>query len=84
MPCGHVEDHETPEECIYREMKEEMDLELNEYHPFSVTEFTDRTEYAFGKKANLEIAEIDLTEGQRLRWFTRDEARETELSYGFS
>ena len=83
VPGGHVEDHETPEECICREMKEEMGLDLDEYHPFLVKEFTDRTEYVFWKKANLKIAEIDLTEGQRLKWFTRDEARETELAYGF-
>ena len=43
-----------------------MDLDLDEYRPFSVTEFTDRTENVFWKKANLEIGEIDLTEGQRL------------------
>ena len=83
VPGGHVEDRETPEECICREMKEEMGLDLDEYHLFSVKEFTDRTEFVFWKKANLEIADIDLTEGQRLRWFTRDEARETELAYGF-
>jgi 8-oxo-dGTP diphosphatase len=66
VPGGHVEDHETPEECIYREMKEEMDLDLDEYRPFSVTKFTDRTEHVFWKKANLEIGKIDLTKGQRL------------------
>ena len=84
VPGGHVEDHETPEECIHREMKEEMDLDLDEFHSFSVTEFMDRTEYVFWKKANLEIAETALTEGQCLRWFTKDEARETELAYGFN
>ena len=28
IPGGHVEDGETPEQCIVREMKEEMDLTL--------------------------------------------------------
>ena len=84
VPGGHVEDDELPEECIVREMKEEMYLNLNEFHSFSVTEFADRTEYTFWKKADLEIGKITLTEGQCLRWFTEDETKETELAYGFN
>ena len=61
-----------------------MGLDLDEYHLFSVFEFADRTEHVYWKKANLEIAEINLTEGQRLRWFTEQGARQTELAYGFN
>ena len=84
IPGGHVNKNETPEQCIIREMKEEMDLDIEEFAPFSVIEFADRTEYTFWVKADLDIAKIKLTEGQRLRWFTENEAKTTKLAYGFN
>jgi len=84
VPGGHVEDKETPEQCIVREMKEEMGLNLEEFQLLSVMEFTDRTEYTFWKKANLDIRKINLQEGQKLKWFTESEAKNTQLAYGFN
>lgn len=84
LPGGHVEDGETPRECICREMKEEMGLELEGIEPLSVVQFDDRTEYVFWKKMNLAVDSIRLTEGQRLRWFSRDEVERTPLAYGFN
>jgi len=84
IPGGHVENGETPEQCIIREMKEEMDLDLDDFHLFSVMKFADRREYTFWKKANLDIHQIRLTEGQRLKWFTENEAKTTELACGFN
>ncbi|MGA7144894.1 MAG: NUDIX domain-containing protein [Desulfobacterales bacterium] len=84
IPGGHVEDAETPEQCIVREMKEEMDLTLNQFELFSVKEFADRIEYTFWKKANLDIGKINLHEGQQLKWFTELDADNTKLAYGFN
>jgi len=84
VPGGHVDDGETPEQCIVREMKEEMDLTLEEFERFSIMEFTDRVEYTFWKRAELEIKKINLQEGQRLKWFTKLEAKNTKLAYGFN
>ena len=84
VPGGHVNAGETPEQCIVREMKEEMDLTLEKFERFSVMEFSDRIEYTFWKRANLDIEKIDLREGQRLRWFTELEVRNTKLAYGFN
>jgi 8-oxo-dGTP diphosphatase len=84
IPGSHVEDGETPEQCIVREMKEEMDLNLEEFHLLSVMEFIDRIEYTFWKKANLDIQKINLHEGQKLKWFTEFEAKNTKLAYGFN
>ena len=84
VPGGHVETDESPENCIVREMKEEMDLVLDEFELFSKIEFEDRIEYTFWTRADLDIDEIKLTEGQQLKWFTRDEAKQTQLAYGFN
>ena len=84
VPGGHVEADESPEKCIIREMKEEMDLVLDEFELFSKIEFEDRIEYTFWARADLDIDEIKLTEGQQLKWFTRDEAKQTQLAYGFN
>ena len=84
VPGGHVEADESPEKCIIREMKEEMDLVLNEFKLFSKIEFADRIEYTFWTKTDLNIDAIVLTEGQKLKWFTRNEAKQTQLAYGFN
>jgi len=84
VPGGHVDNGETPEQCIVREMKEEMDLNLEEFQLFSVMEFTDRIEYTFWKKADLDIEKINLHEGQKLKWFTEIEAKNKDLAYGFN
>jgi 8-oxo-dGTP diphosphatase len=84
IPGGHVEDGETPEQCIVREMKEEMDLTLKQFELLSVKEFDDRIEYTFWKKVDFNIENINLHEGQRLKWFTEFEAKDTKLAYGFN
>jgi len=84
VPGGHVERLENPEECIVREMKEEMNLTLDEFALFSKIEFEDRIEYTFWARADFVIDEIELNEGQKLKWFTKDEAKQTQLAYGFN
>ena len=81
---GHVEENETPNECIVREMKEEMNLDLKDFQLLCQTEFDNRIEYTYWKKTNLIIAEINLMEGQCLKWFTRKEVVQTELAYSFN
>ncbi len=84
VPGGHVEKGETAAQCIVREMKEEMGLDLEGFELFSTKEFSDRTEHTFWKFANLNIDAIHLQEGQRLRWFSEEEAKATALAYGFN
>lgn len=84
VPGGHVEANESPEKCIIREMKEEMDLDIDEFDLFSTIEFDDRIEYTFWAKADFDIDKIELMEGQQLKWFTRDDAKRTPLAYGFN
>ncbi|MCX5879927.1 MAG: NUDIX domain-containing protein, partial [Deltaproteobacteria bacterium] len=80
VPGGHVEEGETAAQCIVREMKEEMGLDLEGFELFSVREFSDRIEYTFWKAADLNIDEISLQEGQCLKWFSEKEAEATPLA----
>ena len=84
VPGGHVDPGESPEDCIIREMKEEMDLQLRDFRLFTVMEFDDRIEYVFWKRENLVIPDIRLHEGQRIEWFTEDRAKDQRLAYGFN
>src|SRR5262245_25081021 len=83
---GHVESDETPEECIRREMLEEIGIDIGEPMLFRENDMGHWTEYTFWKAADLDIAKIKLNEGQCLKWFTKDDVSELsdgELAFGF-
>lgn len=84
IPGGHVEENETPDVCIVREMEEEMGLHIAGHRLFSVVEFEDRIEYVYWMSVELDIEAIRLTEGQRLSWFTERQAAAMELACGFN
>lgn len=82
---GHVED-ETVVECITREVDEELGLKIGEPPLFDVTDFDDRVETTFFLEREIRIDEINLTEGQRLKWFALDELfsmDESDIAFNF-
>lgn len=81
---GHVEPDEIPEDCIVREMKEEILYDLSDFSCFRIYDFDDREEHVFWKKENFDLATTILTEGQRLGWFSESDAAQLELAYGFN
>ncbi len=81
---GHVDPEESPEACIIREMNEEIGYTLSDFHLYRIYDFSDRVEYVFWKRENFNIDDIILTEGQCLKWFSRDDAQKTSLAYGFN
>jgi 8-oxo-dGTP diphosphatase len=81
-----VEEGETPEECIQREMREEIDIDIGRPMLFHEYHMTDRIEFTFWQEAEFELSEIALHEGQRLKWFTENEILEMsddDLAFGF-
>jgi 8-oxo-dGTP diphosphatase len=75
---GHVEEGETPEEALVREVKEELDIDLKDYTFYKKFECLtgdayENTKYIYTGKINLPIEEITLLEGVRPKYFKREE-----------
>jgi 8-oxo-dGTP diphosphatase len=75
---GHVEEGETPEEALVREVREELDFDLKEFRFFRKYECLrgdayPNVKYIYSGKINIPIEEITLLEGDHARYFTRDE-----------
>jgi len=75
---GHVEEGETPEEALVREVKEELDIDLKEYSFYKIFECLtgdayENIKYIYTGKINIPIEEITLLEGVRPKYFSREE-----------
>ncbi|MCX6302796.1 MAG: NUDIX domain-containing protein [Bacteroidia bacterium] len=75
---GHVEEGETPEEALVREVKEELDYDLKDYRFFrkyecSVGDAYPNVKYIFSGRFSLPVEEITLLEGEYVRYFKREE-----------
>ena len=75
---GHVEEGETPEEALIREVKEEIDIDLKDYTFYKKYECLtgdayENIKYIYYGKINLPIEEITLLEGVRPQYFSREE-----------
>jgi 8-oxo-dGTP diphosphatase len=75
---GHVEEGETPEQALVREVKEELDIDLKEYTFYRKYECLtgdayENIKYIYTGRINIPIEEITLLEGVRPQYFTREE-----------
>jgi 8-oxo-dGTP diphosphatase len=75
---GHVEEGETPEQALVREVKEELGLELREYTFYKrfaclTGDAYENIKYIYSGRINIPIEEITLYEGVRPAYFTREE-----------
>jgi 8-oxo-dGTP diphosphatase len=81
LPGGYVEPGEQPHECVRREIEEEMGVVLGVVWPLVAATRSYGVEHTFWTEIDLDPDRVVLTEGQRLRWFTRAEIEAHELGY---
>lgn len=82
---GHVEEGETPEEALIREVKEEIDFDLKDYSFFKEYlclegDAYPNIKYIYSGKIVLPIEEIPLLEGERLQFFTKEEIPDVKFA----
>jgi 8-oxo-dGTP diphosphatase len=75
---GHVEEGETPEEALIREVKEEIDIDLKDYTFYKRYECLtgdayENIKYIYHGKIDLPIEKITLLEGVRPQYFSKAE-----------
>lgn len=75
---GHVEEGETPDEALVREVKEELDIDLKEYAFFKEYVVIEgdaypNIKYIYTGRFNIPVEEIRLLEGDKPQYFSYDE-----------
>ena len=86
IPGGMLDPGETPEQCVVREMREEIGKSISDPQLFRVYHQPKQTDYVFWQRAEIEISEVKLTEGQRLKWFSLEEIKsmpDTAFAFDF-
>jgi 8-oxo-dGTP diphosphatase len=82
---GHVEEGETPEEALVREVKEELDIDIEEYSFYKKYECLtgdvyENIKYIYTGKINLPIEDVTLLEGVRPKYFPREEIQNVKFA----
>lgn len=75
---GYIEEGETPEEALVREVKEELDYDLEDFRFFKEYDCTSgdvhpNMKYVYIGRINKQIENLSLQEGERLQFFSYDE-----------
>ena len=82
---GHVEDCESPEEALIREVKEELDYDLKDYKFFKEYHCLEgdaypNTKYIYSGRFNIPVEEITLLEGEKAMYFKKEEIQDVRFA----
>jgi 8-oxo-dGTP diphosphatase len=88
---GRVEDHETPDEAMRRELLEEIELAptvklwkmFERPHQLVDGLLVTVEQYVYVGDIDLEVSEIILNEGQALGYFSADDLDSLQIAFGF-
>lgn len=85
IPGGKVEKDENPDETVRREMNEELGLHnLGQINLFKIFTSQNLTDYVFWKRMEINPEEIDLKEGQQIRFFSIAQIRSMKLAFNYN
>lgn len=82
---GHIEEGETPEEALIREVREELDIQLKDYTFYKeyqclTGDAYENIKYIYTGEINLPIEEITLLEGDYARFFSYAEIESVKFA----
>ena len=82
---GHIEEGETPEQALVREVKEELDYDLKDFSFFKKYICTSgdaypNIKYIYTGRFNIPVDKITLLEGEEVRYFSREEVSHIEFA----
>lgn len=82
FPGGKVEKNESYESALMREIKEELnaDIEVNEYIGESIHHYTEKDIKLIFYKAKLLSEKVELLEHESCKWITKDEKDKFEFA----
>lgn len=82
FPGGKLEESESPEACLVRELKEEMNIEIEPYEYFGINEHSYGSVHIqlIALKARYVCGEIVLVDHDECRWVRREELHDFQFA----
>ncbi len=83
---GHIDEDESPDDCITRELLEKIEYDLLSPSLFHIFNMPNRLEFTYTCTEDFDISKMPLHEGLELRWFSEDEflaLPANQVAFGF-
>jgi len=76
---GTIEDGESPETAVAREVKEEIDFDMRNFGLFREFVQNNKREFAFAGELSARLDELTLSEGQGMKFFSPSQLKELQI-----